>query len=416
MSKAYDDAKDKLLKKIREIKNEEKKFKPSKCQQKFLDAVILGKSVSLEGKAGTGKSAVVKEAMNILRKNKKKVIALAPTGVAANNIGGQTVHSMFSINPSGVASFDTCNFLKGEKRRMLNEVDVIFIDEAYMLRCDVLDAINWTLLKNGVKSLDKFQLVFIGDRKQIEPIASDNTRSVLFRTYDSVFIDSSKIWPKLKIARIELEEVLRQSDPDFINALNIVRDGGKSEYFRRFVNTEPSGVVLAPYVTTVQKYNEEGLNKINQPEIIFDAKITGNIKADDFNMETKIRVKNGAKIMYLINSKDHNDLVNGTIGTFISHAGCHYIKVGDIEYSLNKVELEKKEYVLNETKNELELRVLGSIEQYPFKLAYAISIHKAQGITLSHVTVDLTRPVFAPGMLYVALSRCTSPENLRIIV
>jgi len=391
-----------------------KEFKLSDKQDAFLTAVKEGKSVFLTGKAGTGKSYVVKKAITDLIDLGKKVVAIAPTGVAANNIGGQTIHSMFSINPYGVASFDTCNFLKTEKKRMMNAVDVIFIDEVSMLRPDILDAMNWTLIKSGCDGLDKKQIVFIGDMKQLPPVLDDNTRSVLFRDYDGETFEWASIFTKLNVETIELDEVLRQSDPEFIDNLNLVREGVKAPYFTRFRTTEPNGIILAPYVSTVEKYNKEGLDAIDSKEIIFTAKVDGNVKAEDFNLQSEIRVKQGAKIMYLANSKN-NPLVNGTIGTFITHNDCHYIRVDQEDYVLDRMLFTKKQYVLNKFSNRLELEEIGSIEQIPIKLAYALSIHKSQGLTFDEVTVDITRPCFQKGMLYVALSRVKTPNGLRII-
>lgn len=375
---------------------------------------MRGDNIFLTGKAGTGKSFVVKYAIERLREEGRKVVAIAPTGVAANNIGGQTIHSMFSINPYGVTEFKTCNFLRGEKRRMLDAVDTIFIDEISMLRPDVLDAINWTLLKNGCRSLHKYQVIFIGDLKQLPSPINDNTRSVLFRTYNGEEFFESKCYPKLNVVNIELDEVLRQTDGDFIAALNIIREGGRDEYFRRFVGTEPCGIILAPHNTTVDAYNRKGLDQLTTPTITFTAKIEGNVKADDFNLPTVITVKNGAKIMYLANQVG-GELINGSLGVFVSHEGCHYIRVGDVDHAIGPLLFTKKEYVLNERKDELELRELGSIEQMPIKLAYALSIHKSQGLTFDEVTVDLSRPCFSKGQMYTALSRVTGPDGLRII-
>lgn len=387
----------------------------SKQQQYFLDTALSGKNIFLTGKAGTGKSLIVREAIAQLRKQKKNVVAIAPTGIAANNIDGQTIHSMFSINPYGVAGYETCNFLKSQKRRLLNAIDTIVIDEVSMLRPDVLDAIHWTLKKNGCDGLDKRQVIFVGDLAQLPSPINDNTRSVMFRTYDGVTFQYALIYPKLEVATIELDEVHRQTNDEFIANLNIIREGGRSEYFRQFLHTEPKGVILAPYNTTVQKYNEEGLKAQKGEEYVFHASVTGNAKADEFNLENELRVKNGCKIMYLVNSQN-NPLRNGTLGIFVSHAGCHYIKVDGVEYALDQVSLTKKEYVYNRDTDSLELDEIGSITQYPFRLAYALSIHKSQGLTFEEVTLDLSRPCFSPGQMYVALSRVKSPEGLRIIV
>jgi len=387
----------------------------NKNQQKFIDIALEGKNVFLSGKAGTGKTTVTRELIKRLKKAGKRVAVVAPTGIAANNAGGATIHSTFSLNPFGVLNFDECNFVKSEKRRVLSAIETIILDEVSMLRPDHLDAINWTLLKNGCGSLLDKQIIFVGDMRQLPAVLNDNTRSVLMRTYEGDKFFDAKIYPQLNVTMVELDEVVRQSDTEFINALNIIRDGGKSDYFRSFVGTKPNdGVILAPYNEMVQKYNEQGLSKLTTDEFTFKAEVHGNLKADDFNLESVIKVKNGAKIMYLINSKDA-PLVNGTIGTFASYKGNHYIQVNGIDYKLEEVEFTKKEYVLNEEGTDLELRDIGSIKQYPFRLAYALSIHKSQGLTFDEVTIDLSRPCFMEGMLYVALSRVRSPEGLRIL-
>jgi len=387
----------------------------SKKQAEFLTAVLERKNIFLTGKAGTGKSFIVKKAMEVLKSNGKKVVAIAPTGVAANNVGGQTIHSLFSISPFGICSFESSNFLRGEKRKLLEAIDTIFIDEVSMLRPDILDAMNWTLLRNGCPGLETKQIIFIGDLAQLPAVLQDNTRSVLYQTYDGDEFFFAKCYGKLGVHKIELDEILRQSNPDFIDALNIVRDGGKDEYFRQFVSKEPKGIILAPHNSTVDKYNKEGLDAIQSEEFKFVATVTGNVKADDFKLETIVRVKNGAKIMYLANSKDA-PLVNGTLGIFITHNDCHYIRVNGVDYALKRLLFTKKEYVLDKKTNTLELEDIGSIEQYPIRLAYALSIHKSQGLTFDEVTIDLSRPCFTKGQMYVALSRVTSPEGLRIIV
>lgn len=388
-------------------------------QKLFLDAALNGDNIFLSGKAGTGKSTVVLKAIQELQKKGKRVAAIAPTGIAANNIGGQTMHSLFSLNPYGVLTFNECNFVKTEKRRVFGMIDVLFIDEVSMLRPDHLDAINWTLLKNGCGLLKNKQVIFIGDMAQLPPVLNDNTMSVLMRNYEGFKFFDAKVYPELNVKPIELDEVVRQSDTEFIEALNIIRDGGKSEYFRKFVGTKPNnGVILAPYNATVNKHNKNGLDALSTELFTFEAKISqsddGKIKPEDFNLESRIEVKQGAKIMYLVNSKDA-PLVNGTIGVFASMDGNHYIQVNGIDYKLNPVEFVKKEYVLNEKQDDLELREIAKIEQYPIRLAYALSIHKSQGLTFDEVTVDLSKPCFMSGMLYVALSRVRSPEGLRIL-
>lgn len=384
-------------------------------QQLFIDLLQQGKNIFLTGKAGTGKSFVVRHAIELLKQEKRKLAAIAPTGIAANNIDGQTIHSLFQLTPYGVLSMTECAYLKSAKRLLLENIEILFIDEISMLRPDVLDSMHWTLRKNQLNGLPSKQLIFIGDLKQLPVILDDNTRSVLYETYNGDTFLDSHIIKQLDIQTIELDEVMRQSDMEFISELNIIREGGKSPYFRNFVHKEAHGIILAPYNATVQDYNEKGLALQKGELIEFHATITGTTKPEEFAFEKHIKVKNGCKIMYLVNSKD-NPLRNGTIGMFVSHGGCHYIRVNDTNFALEPITVTKKNYVYDEYEDRLKLREVGSITQYPIKLAYALSIHKAQGMTFDKVTVDLRKPCFQKGMLYVALSRVKTPEGLRLIM
>jgi len=385
-------------------------------QQDFFDDAMRGENLFLTGKAGTGKSYIVTHVIEALKKAGRHVIAVAPTGIAATNIDGQTIHSMFRLNPFGVLTFETCNFVNTGSRQVLKRANTIVIDEISMLRPDVLDGMHWTLKKNGLDGLDKRQIIFVGDMKQLPVILDDNMRSVLYQTYDGDEFTNAIVWPQLKVQAVELTEVMRQTNEEFIHHLNAIREGSKSEYFRQFVNKEARGIVLAPHNATVKTYNEIGLKAQEGKLFTFEATIKGEMKASDSNFEQEINVKTGCKIMYLVNSQEHNNLRNGTLGTFVHKKGCHYIRVGMVDYVLGKMEVTKKQYVYDKKADRLKLEELGSITQYPIKLAYALSIHKAQGLTFDEVTLDLTRPCFQKGQMYVALSRVRGPEGLRIIV
>jgi len=386
----------------------------TKKQQLFIEKAIAGENLFLTGKAGTGKSYIVKQLTKKLTASNIRYIIVAPTGIAANNVDGVTIHSQFSIYPNGVLNFEKCKFVKEEKREVLRRATTIIVDEVSMLRPDLLDAMHYTLKKNGLAGLDERQIIFVGDLAQLPPILDDNERSVLYETYNGDRFSHAKIYKRISPITIELDEILRQSNEEFIHALNIVREGGKSSYFKQFVTDKPSGIILAPHNVTVKKYNDEGLRKQTGEEHVFDAIIDGECKPEDFNLERQVRVKDGCKIMYLVNSED-NPLRNGTLGIFRHERDQNFIQVGNVKYALNKVIQSKKKYIHNEKLDILELREIGSIEQIPIKLAYALSIHKSQGLTFDEVTIDLTIRCFQPGQLYVALSRVRTPEGLKII-
>jgi len=387
-------------------------------QNEFLERAMNGESLYLTGKAGTGKSTVVRELQRRLREEKRKFIAIAPTGIAANNIDGATIHSTFSLNPFEILTYDLCCRLRSSKQDVLKNANTILLDEISMVRADIMDAIHWTFRKNSLSGLPKRQIIVIGDMKQLPPIVDDNMRAVMMgkpHEYRGIEWNFAKILTSLQIGMIDLDEILRQSDPEFISALNEIREGvEKVPYFRQFITKEPNGIILAPHNSTVARYNKEGLDRQEGKEFVYKASVEGAIKPTDFNLENEIRVKDGCKIMYLVNSQN-NPLRNGTIGVFVARDKNMFIKVGGVEYPLKKVTLTKKEYVYSQESDSLELEEKGKITQYPFKLAYALSIHKSQGLTFDDITIDLTRNCFQDGQLYTALSRVKTPEGLRII-
>jgi ATP-dependent DNA helicase PIF1 len=401
-------------------------------QKEFLTALEMGRNIYLSGPAGTGKSTIVKAGQQLLKELNRKFVAVAPTGRAANNIDGETIHSFFRVNPHKcMMDIDDCNMVNAGKKIVYKKAQTIFIDECSMVRVDLFDAIHMTMKKNGVKDgLKSKQVVMIGDFKQLPPIASDNEKQVLSEKYDGITFLDSDIMKELDFLHIDLDEIVRQNDKEFIEALMIVRNGGKAPYFRQFVTNDPSGVILAPYNSTVRRYNDEGLEKQEGALYKFEAIVNGNLKAQDYSLEQEILVKEGCKIMYLVNSRD-NPLRNGTLGTFVcrleSDGVCRnsympedelklYIKVGNTEWPIEPYTAHKYEYVYDKVEDKMKLEERGSITQYPFKLAYAMSIHKSQGMTFDDMTVDLRGGCFQKEQYYVALSRATGPKALRIII
>lgn len=391
-------------------------MKNTQKQDYFIEQALKGENIFLTGKAGTGKSTIVKQLIEVLGKS-KKVICCAPTGIAAININGQTIHSLFSMKTTGVMDFENCSYLKPIKRQVLEKADVIIVDEISMLRADILDGMHYTMKKSRLEGLHSKQIIFVGDLKQLPVVIDKNTEALLFAAgYNDFNFNGSKIYESLNVKNIELDEIVRQSDKEFIDALNEIREGRKNPYFRKFIGTEPKGIILAPRNATVQKYNVEGIKNHEGKLYIYKANYDGICTQNDFNLENELHLKSGCPVMYLVNGQNGSLLRNGTLGTFYMIDGELTIDVRGIKYPLEKHRVAKQEYVYDEKQDELVLKEVGSCEQYPIKLAYALSIHKSQGLTFDEVTVDLSQPAFINAQNYVAFSRVTSPDGLTILV
>ena len=393
-------------------------------QQKFIDYALSGKNIFLTGKAGTGKSFVINE---FIKRCNKNVAKLGTTGIAAVNIGGQTVHSFFGINPFEVYNGRNAKRLTAQKRDVINKTDVIIIDEVSMMRVDVLDAINGTIMFNRCGYLSDKQIIFVGDMKQLPVIQSGKEQHIINSIYKSHSFYDAKCYKYLNVQEIELTEIKRQNDVRFIEALNKIRDGGKDDYFKSFVSDKPNnGIILAPHNETVNKYNVEELNKLQGELITLKSHIEGDINPKNYPVDPEIHVKNGARIMYCVNNKEAG-LVNGDIGTLVIRDDRFFFVRNGYETEIKRHTFENRKYVVVEVKKEtkdgkiiyveeLQLKKIGEMNQYPIKLAYALSIHKSQGMTFDEVTVDISRRCFAPGQMYVALSRCRTPKGLKIII
>ena len=394
--------------------------------KKFKNALDLiensNKNIFITGKAGTGKSTLLSFCVY---KTQKNIVVLAPTGVAAINVGGQTIHSFFKFKPD--VTLDKIRKVKNDK--IYKKIDTIIIDEISMVRADIIDCIDKFLRLNGKNKNEKFggiQMIFIGDLYQLEPVITRDERKFFYKIYETPYFFSSKVFKNFDFEYIELEKIYRQKDKDFINILNLIREN-RIDYktlniLNKNINNKIKENNFTIYLTTTNelsdKINDEKLEKLNNNLYKSEYLIKGNFDEKSLPNNKNLYYKEGSQIMML-----NNDLgfrwVNGTVGVIKrienNPAGEDIIIIElqngkEVEVIKHTWDLYKYEY--NEKENIIESKIIGSFNQYPFKLAWAVTIHKSQGKTFNNVIIDLGRGAFASGQLYVALSRCTKLEGI----
>ena len=396
--------------------------------------LYTNKNIFLTGRAGTGKTTLLQE---ILSKTKKKSIVVAPTGVAAINAGGMTIHSMFQLpTKSFIPSNDVTDRelfinrselvsvqkIRKERRRLLQELELLVIDEISMVRADLLDAIDFTLrrLRKNQSPFGGVQLLVIGDLFQLAPVVRDFIWPTLNRYYKTPFFFSSIAWKYSQALTIELKKIYRQDDEAFISILNNIRNGVKldSDIDRLNENFDHQSkanetITLTTHNRKANAINQTELTRIESPEFSLKAKVTGQFNESSYPTNEKIILKKGAQVMFI---RNHSEglYFNGKIGTVESknNEGIYVQCEGDDSPILvEPIEWKNTRYKLNEASNEIEPEEVGAFEQYPLKLAWAVTVHKSQGLTFDNAIVDL-EDTFAPGQLYVALSRCRSLDGL----
>ncbi len=394
------------------------------------------RSVFLTGKAGTGKTTLLKE---VIKKSTKRTAVVAPTGVAAVNAKGVTIHSFFQLPTTTFApthDFVTIENitnrrvlaqkqkLRQEKRQVLIELQLLVIDEISMVRADLLDAIDFTLrrIRKNPLPFGGVQLLVIGDLFQLAPIIKPHEWNVLKEYYSSPFFFDSIAWNECGAIQIELQKVYRQADEVFINVLNRIRNGVShgsdvellNQRYQESVKTDEV-ITLTTHNRKADAINEKELNRLDGKLVKLKAKVTGKFYESAYPTKAELVLKKGAQVMFV---KNHSDglYYNGKLGT-IESIDDDKIKVHLIEddFAIDVVEEQWKntKYTVDAETKHIEQEDVGTFQQYPFRLAWAITVHKSQGLTFEDVILDLEN-TFAPGQLYVALSRCRSLDGIKL--
>ena len=395
-------------------------------QQKAFELVAYtNTSFFITGKAGTGKTTFIKGIQKIVDKN---FVVLAPTGIAALNVGGQTIHSFFGL-PFEAIGPKTEFEVSREKRDVIKHTDTIIIDEASMVRCDWVDGID-RFLRKLMKTHLPFggkQMLFVGDLFQLPPVVvfGSATANMLQDMYGSgtPYFYKANVMKRINLPKIEFQKVYRQKDLRFLEILDRMRLGENTnedlDILNQRVSTDDKvgdySVILTAYVKLADGINEKKLDDIDSEEFSYDGDIEGDFRIQETPVPMELRLKAGAQVIFCRNDFGHG-LVNGTIAKVIE-LGEDHIRVAledGRKINVEKMVWEKHKSVYNKETQKVETEVTGSFTQYPLKLAWAITIHKSQGMTFNRMHFDLTRGTFAPGQAYVAISRMKSLEGLTL--
>lgn len=403
-------------------------FKGFEINDRFAEALRLmeetEKNIFITGRAGTGKSTLLEYFRSVSGKN---IVVLAPTGVAAVNISGQTIHSFFGFRPDVTVE----KVKRGGGRRaspIYRNLDAIVIDEISMVRSDLLDCVDQFMRINGKNPgapCGGVQMIFIGDLYQIPPVVTGRERQIFNEYYASEYFFDAAVFQEMEFVFLELEKIYRQTDPLFIGLLNKIRNktagaGDLAILNRRAAAAEqeepPAGLIyLTTTNTMAEKRNAAALEKLPGKLHLFTAEIGGSLEQKYFPAPKTLQLKTGAQVM-LLNNDAGGRWINGTIGR-VSEIGGGSLAVklpGGITERVQPFKWSVNRFFWDKDTKSVATETMGTFKQYPLKPAWAITIHKSQGKTFDHVAIDLGRGTFAPGQLYVALSRCRSLEGITL--
>ncbi len=394
------------------------------------------RSVFLTGKAGTGKSTFLK----YIRENiRKKVIVLAPTGIAAVNVGGQTMHSFFKIpfkpllpdDPDISSTMRLRKMLRytKEKVKLIRELELIIIDEISMVRADIIDFVDRVLRVYSGNMREPFggkQLLLVGDVFQLEPVVTHDMRDILRRYYKNFFFFNARAFAQINLVSIELRKIYRQSDSDFISLLDRVRINRATNADMARLNqrynpdyheiNDVFAITLATRRDTVDSINDEHMQALKSPEYTFTGQVEGDFPENSLPTALRLTLKEGAQVIFIRNDKEGR-WYNGTIGkvTMLRDQEVYVTLENGQELEVLPEVWENMQYSYNEKDKKVEEKVLGTFTQIPIKPAWALTVHKSQGLTFNNVVIDFVGGAFTGGQTYVALSRCTSLEGITLL-
>lgn len=403
------------------------------------------RSIFLTGKAGTGKTTLLRE---IIRTTHKNTVVVAPTGIAALNAGGVTIHSMFglpisSFVPENTAPHVSDRFrvetrhslkrhfrMSAQKKAVLSNMELLVIDEVSMLRADLLDAVDFTLqyVRRNNRPFGGVQVLYIGDLQQLPPVVKDEEWKILSRYYKGKYFFHSRAVGNDPLLYIELTQIYRQSDETFIQILNSLRHNRVSpqemQLLNRHVHDEfdlkkhPGYIILTTHNAKADAINARSLKEINAKEIVYTAEITGDFPDKIFPLEESLGLRPGAQVMFVKNDISPEKLYfNGKMGVVKSLSEeeifIHFPEENNT-IQVDKYEWQNIRYSVDENTKEIAEEVIGTFVHYPLKLAWAITVHKSQGLTFDKAALDVS-DVFMPGQAYVALSRLRSIDGLILL-
>lgn len=389
-------------------------------QKTFQQIENTTQNIYINGRAGTGKSTF----LNYLRRSTRKKIAIvAPTGIAALNVGGQTIHSFFSFKPG----FIDITALKPQRSRVLSALELLIIDEISMVRADVFDGIDATLrqVRKNNQPFGGVQLCVLGDLLQLAPVVTAEEKSFFERYYSSPFFFEANVYKKAHFVLVNFDTVHRQKDDKFINLLDAVRRGDCTSEDLEKLNSRvilraspaPGTLVLTSTRANADSINQTQLAKLPGNERVYQAVFDGqfNLQSNHLPAPDKLRLKQGAQVM-LVKNDNEKRWANGTLAVVEQlYLESISVRIHDKIYEIGPEKWDTIKYELDEKKDKLAEKSLGSYRQLPVTLAWAITIHKSQGKTLARIIIDLGQQgAFAAGQLYVALSRCQSLGNIAI--